>query len=250
MIGEDSIVSVAPVSPTSTGQVPWLSHRAAASRRSSGGSISETNAPLFDAEQRVRGDEGAALRPLAMGDLPQFDRGDILDPHTQPVRVGRDRGGVDRRAPLEGEAGADHQPGDGPGGADRLDVAARREGERHVTPSEQVGDRGGGRDDVAFDGLLPREIPHALDFQRRDRREYGFGRQRRRFAGKRADFAVEQVQEPNTGFHERVRVEPRSRHSVCIGAGIAAADRRRSLAGTRRRTSSAGGSSPRSDRYG
>ncbi len=43
MIGDESIMSPRPSSPTSTGQTPTLRHAAAASRQSSGGSSSETN---------------------------------------------------------------------------------------------------------------------------------------------------------------------------------------------------------------
>ena len=45
MIGEHSIVSADPGSPTRIGQTPTLSHASAAARSRAGGSVSETNPP-------------------------------------------------------------------------------------------------------------------------------------------------------------------------------------------------------------
>src|SRR3954463_10679670 len=45
MMGDASIVSVVPISPTSTGQTPVFTHCETASLHSGGGSVRETNSP-------------------------------------------------------------------------------------------------------------------------------------------------------------------------------------------------------------
>src|SRR4029079_14201392 len=68
MIGEDSSRSVAPASPTSTGQVPAFSQSWARRRSPAGGSVSDTNAPpsvrsTVWVEQNVRSSASSRAPP-------------------------------------------------------------------------------------------------------------------------------------------------------------------------------------------
>ena len=215
MIGEDEHGVVAG-SPTSTGQTPSFPHAGAASRRRSGGSVSETNAPPRRAAPC--GSSRTCARSASSRVAPPHG---VVFAISTVTRAARAAGSTDAR----------------PSPAQRLpgphDRAPPPSCSSSPATSIAIGDRRP-RPDLALDRLLPRQWrspPRQLVDRRRRPGAPG--------AGRRAGSAP----------HVDARSPPSTRHSVRMRRGRPDAPRC-GRAGRRRRTSSAAGSSAPSARYG